>query len=244
VLGNYENAVNTSLELMNNAIHAMRTCIVDDVHIGNRFADVAETMTQRMKSQLVRMVANGAPTTAAASRDESHSPMPSTEPTYMAPPNGLPTSHPATQQWANMQGRLHENSMHGNMQQYPSDSPFQQGSNGRMTPADFGPLAHTQIYNQDTNEHIIMPPPNFFPGQFGNPYVDAGAGSSGYNGNDDGNGTGMSIDLNGPEYEMVNDWYTVPLNPIVSQYGADVHSNIFGPSIGDVDLLDMYRSDI
>jgi hypothetical protein len=202
---------------------------------------MAETMALRMKSRLVRMVANGAPTTGAASRAQSGSPVPTTEPADMGPPHGLPSGHPTTQQWANMQvANVQENmhgNMHGNMQQYPPDSPFHQSMNGRMTPNGYGPISEAQIYNPDTNEHIIMPPPNFYPGQFGNQYADGAPGPSDYQDN------GVNMDQN--QYnQMVGDWYAVPLDPVINSYGADVNSTMFGPNIGNFDLLDIYRNDV
>jgi hypothetical protein len=233
VLGNYGNSVLFSLERMDKAIKALRDCIVDDVHIGNRFADVAELMTARMKSRLVRVAANGGATTAAAS--EGGSPT-ATDQTFIVPQNGLPTSHPATQQWANMQGQMSD-TMQQNMQNFSQDYT----SNGRMTPNTPNyALSDAQMYNPDASEHSIMPPPNFYGGQFGNPYDGGAAGSSGYNGNV------TNMDNGGQQYmgdQMGGDWYAVPLDPVINSYGADVSSTMFGPNIGDFDLLDMYRNE-
>ena len=44
---------------MDRAVEALRACIVDDVHVGNRFADMCETLTRRIRSRFVRISTNG-----------------------------------------------------------------------------------------------------------------------------------------------------------------------------------------
>jgi len=56
---------------MDRAAEGLRTCIVDDVHVGSRFAELLETMTRRVRSRIVRIAANGS---RAASRATTPSP--------------------------------------------------------------------------------------------------------------------------------------------------------------------------
>ena len=48
-----------SLGLMEDAIVTLRTCIVDDVHIGNSFADMCETLVSRIKQNIIRFPKGG-----------------------------------------------------------------------------------------------------------------------------------------------------------------------------------------
>ncbi|KAI9678725.1 MAG: hypothetical protein M1817_005782 [Caeruleum heppii] len=65
-LGATEDDVAISLGLMDRTVDALRTCIVDDVHLGIRFADLLDVLTKRVRSRFVRMATTG--TTRAPSR--------------------------------------------------------------------------------------------------------------------------------------------------------------------------------
>jgi hypothetical protein len=69
-----------------------------------------------------------------------------------------------------------------------------------------------------------MPPPGYSNGQF-----------DGFtNGNIDANYLGSGFESNG-----VNSyWLTLPLDSLVSNYGADVSSSSYGPDVNGLDLLD------
>ncbi|CZT04076.1 related to ARO80-positive transcription regulator of ARO9 and ARO10 [Rhynchosporium agropyri] len=45
--------VEISIGLMDRAVDALRTCVVDDVHLGIRFADLLETLTSRLRSRFI-----------------------------------------------------------------------------------------------------------------------------------------------------------------------------------------------
>ncbi|KAI9818267.1 MAG: hypothetical protein M1832_004483 [Thelocarpon impressellum] len=69
-LGAKEDDVAISLGLMDSTVEALRECIVDDVHLGVRFADLLEVLTMRIRSRFVRMATGG------GNRGESRSPAP------------------------------------------------------------------------------------------------------------------------------------------------------------------------
>ncbi|RKF82563.1 putative zinc finger transcriptional activator of the zn2cys6 [Golovinomyces cichoracearum] len=52
-LGASKSDVETSIRLMDRAVDALRNCIVDDVHLGNQFADLLETLTSRLRNRFV-----------------------------------------------------------------------------------------------------------------------------------------------------------------------------------------------
>ena len=80
-LGATEDDVALSLGLLSDSVDALRTSIVDDVHVGNRFADLVETLSQRIRSRFVRLAANGS---TNISRGGSRSPIPAP---LMPPPS-------------------------------------------------------------------------------------------------------------------------------------------------------------
>lgn len=52
-LGATKSDVEVSIGLMDRAVDALRNCIVDDVHLGIRFADLLETLTSRLRSRFI-----------------------------------------------------------------------------------------------------------------------------------------------------------------------------------------------
>lgn len=44
-----------SMDLLERSVSALRSCIVDDIHVGNRFADMCEILLRHIRSRLVRM---------------------------------------------------------------------------------------------------------------------------------------------------------------------------------------------
>ncbi|EKD20435.1 c6 zinc finger domain containing protein [Drepanopeziza brunnea f. sp. 'multigermtubi' MB_m1] len=52
-LGATKSDVEKSIRLMDRAVDALRNCVVDDVHLGIRFADLLETLTSRLRSRFI-----------------------------------------------------------------------------------------------------------------------------------------------------------------------------------------------
>jgi hypothetical protein len=52
-LGASKSDVEISIGLMDSAVSALRNCVVDDVHLGIRFADLLETLTSRLRSRFI-----------------------------------------------------------------------------------------------------------------------------------------------------------------------------------------------
>ncbi|RDL39500.1 Uncharacterized protein BP5553_03840 [Venustampulla echinocandica] len=52
-LGASKSDVELSIGLMDRAVDALRNCVVDDVHLGIRFADLLETLTSRLRSRFI-----------------------------------------------------------------------------------------------------------------------------------------------------------------------------------------------
>jgi hypothetical protein len=53
-LGAPRSDVKLSIELMDATVEALRNCIVDDVHLGIRFADLLESLTSRLRNRFIQ----------------------------------------------------------------------------------------------------------------------------------------------------------------------------------------------
>uniref|UniRef100_L2FVR3 Fungal zn binuclear cluster domain containing protein n=1 Tax=Colletotrichum fructicola (strain Nara gc5) TaxID=1213859 RepID=L2FVR3_COLFN len=63
-LGAPRSDVKMSIDLMDQTVEALRNCVVDDVHLGIRFADLLESLTRRLRNRFIQ-----APTLGHASAD-------------------------------------------------------------------------------------------------------------------------------------------------------------------------------
>ncbi|KAF3770454.1 hypothetical protein M406DRAFT_245505, partial [Cryphonectria parasitica EP155] len=103
-LGATRHDVEVSIRLMDSTVEALRTCVVDDVHLGIRFADLLENLTMRLRNRFI-YVANPTNQTQAASAD-GRSPMPEN----MAP-DGSGTGN--NNNTTNNNNNNHNNNTHG-----------------------------------------------------------------------------------------------------------------------------------
>ncbi|KAG6365341.1 hypothetical protein INS49_006951 [Diaporthe citri] len=74
-LGATRHDVEVSIGLMDSTVKALRTCVVDDVHLGIRFADLLENLTMRLRNRFI-YVAHQPGNTQANSADGVRSPVP------------------------------------------------------------------------------------------------------------------------------------------------------------------------
>ncbi|KXL48473.1 MAG: hypothetical protein FE78DRAFT_87181 [Acidomyces sp. 'richmondensis'] len=217
-LGATESDVSDSLSLMDRTVEALKTCIVDDVHVASRFAELLNKLTEGLKPRLIRISADGR--NGRSRRVSTHdSPMP------MATPLNN----------ANQRGPG-QNMVHG--QTMPPAVPHQQqqwnytsfvpSSNASSTPAN--PLlgVSNQTYDLFTeNDYSVMPPPSF---NFHSPTMSTGTGNASYSSYSGpgtfGNDTG------------VGDWLTLPLDNLLNA-SADVESSMYGPQVGGADMLEL-----
>lgn len=70
-LGAPRSDVKISIDLMDATVEALRNCVVDDVHLGIRFADLLETLTSRLRNRFIK-----APTILQSSSGKGQSPVP------------------------------------------------------------------------------------------------------------------------------------------------------------------------
>lgn len=229
-LGASEADIADALKLMDKTVEALRICIVDDVHVASRFADLLDTLTQNLKPRLVRFTADGR-TVLARSRRESQL----GTPLYPFNQNGQDgQSYPANQQQAGANG------ISGTWNSYGTDAQNQQA--GFSIPnGDYDGMLGTN----DNNAFSVMPPPSFGlqspqQGQDAGHHVSTGSISSAAggdaNGNNAYNGTGEQFTGFGDDMQ---DWLALPLDPLLNISGADVNQTMYGPELGGQDMLEL-----
>ena len=220
-LGATEKDVAHTLSLLDQAVYALRTSIVDDVHVGNRFADLVDTLTHRIRRRFVRLAANGS---TGNSRGVSPPRSRGETPNVMGPPAGFPTNNlPAGSNYpfASFPGLSRPG------------SPTMRGvtASGRVTPIphpgyDSLNGITLESYDISSNQISVMPPPNFSANGFKN----------------DGNGTGnwQTQNWGGSNGGFADqDWLALPLDPLLDQWGADINQTAMGPDVGGMDMLDI-----
>jgi hypothetical protein len=220
-LGDFAGEVQKSINLLREAADAMRNSVVDDVHIGLRFAEACDIVTRRVESSFVRLAATQGPATAGASRTHSQSPVVGGSPGLVTP-NGLHmqpnTSHPQPNgQWS---------SEYSGMQSIPHDGHFPLNYSGTATP-NYG-LSEAEVY--DPNTMTIMPPPGFPFGQYD--------GNFGNGGPSNFDGMPIGPEENGAPFGS-QDWFAVDLAPLAQLgSGAEVVATHLGPEVAGFDMLD------
>ena len=209
-LGATEEDVAISLNLLSDAVTALREGIVDDVHVGNRFADLVETLTRRIRSRFVRLQANGS---AGMSRAGSRSPV---QVPLMPPPAPL--------------GQANHLAPPYTYQPTPSSpGTLHLSGSGRATPLSSSLWGiSAEPYDPNSNSISIMPPP----GNYAN-YNTSNANGNNTNWSQWAN-SGASWGAGQDQ-----DWLALPLDPLLDQWGAEINQTSMGPDIGGMDMLDI-----
>jgi hypothetical protein len=231
-LGATEKDVAKTLGLLDQAVYALRTSIVDDVHVGNRFADLVDTLTHRIRGRFVRLAANGSTgnsrgVTPPPTRSRGETPMGPPPASYLPPNlNGMPTNPAFNFGAFTSFSRPGSPSLRGGIT-----------ASGRATPIpEYNSLAGISLesYDPTSNQISIMPPPGFASNGFSNK-VDGSGASGGGNG-----WHAQSWGANGGNGGFQNeDWLALPLDPLLDQWGADISQTAMGPDVGGMDMLDI-----
>ncbi|KAJ4331033.1 zinc finger transcriptional activator [Didymella glomerata] len=229
-LGATEEDVAVSLALLSGAVDALRTSIVDDVHVGNRFADLVETLTHRIRSRFVRLAANGS---TGISRAGSRSPVSAPLMPPPAPLNPLAGSYMGS----NSTVFPSQNPGYGTGTSVPGSPGLGLTASGRATPISqslWGISA--EPYDPNSNSISIMPPPGF--NAFPHPSTPGGSNSNAGNAN----GAWSQWANSGASWGGSNndqDWLALPLDPLLDQWGAEINQTAMGPDVGGMDMLDI-----
>lgn len=220
-LGAPESDVMGSLALLDQTVDALRTCIVDDVHVASRFAELLETLINGMKPRLVRMAADGrggrlmrsqreSPMTLQGDTVQGNTAMNATDPQYAA--QLMPPTMNNTPHWS------------------PQLNGMSSSNGNGISHSLLGISDDTYDVTANNNAWSVMPPPGFnnnSPNNNSNNTM--GSGVNGYDSyiNDT---MGMTGD---------QDWLTLPLDPLLNFSGVDVTHTQFGPDVGGHDMLEL-----
>ena len=224
-LGATEDDLAVSLGLLERAAEVLKTCIVDDVHVASRFAEILELLIRRMKSRFVRLAAGSG--NERGSRAASRSPAPHSD---LQPP-----SYPHQQQQDF--GHLSTPQPWPGYNGHQPSSLYQ--SSGRITPNN--PLygISADPYDPMNSNISIMPPPTFPMGQdgiTGTAWYNPGMQTSNAN---DGSYDSGAMANDGTNGNVNTDWLALPLNPLLDIDGADVTQSAYGPDVGGYDMLEV-----
>ncbi|KAL2201093.1 hypothetical protein P885DRAFT_65386 [Corynascus similis CBS 632.67] len=92
-LGAPKSDVELSIQLMDRTVDALRNCVVDDVHLGIRFADMLETLTSRLRNRFIY-----APP-PPVSMSDNRSPGGTQNDISNGGLNGVPTTNQSNEMW-------------------------------------------------------------------------------------------------------------------------------------------------
>jgi hypothetical protein len=216
-LGATEEDVAISLNLLSDAVTALRQGIVDDVHVGNRFADLVETLTHRIRSRFVRLAANGS---TAISRTGSRSPIQA--PPLMPPPAPLAQSN-------HLQAPYMGSSYAPTSTSVPGSPSLGLTASGRATPLSSSLWGiSAEPYDPNSNSISIMPPPGNYSQFNANNAQNQNNWSQWAN-------SGASWGAGGQD----QDWLALPLDPLLDHWNAEINQTAVGPDVGGMDMLDI-----
>ncbi|KAH7083913.1 hypothetical protein FB567DRAFT_94410 [Paraphoma chrysanthemicola] len=220
-LGATEEDVAISLNLLSDAVSALRQGIVDDVHVGNRFADLVETLTHRIRSRFVRLAANGS---TGISRAGSRSPI---QAPLMPPPAPLGQSNHLQPHYMGSNTNFQPTGT-----SVPGSPSLGLTASGRATPLSSSLWGiSAEPYDPNSNSISIMPPPGNY----------TSFNTQNANGNGNGNTNWSQWANSGASWGagQDQDWLALPLDPLLDQWGAEINQTAMGPDVGGMDMLDI-----
>jgi hypothetical protein len=218
-LGASQSDVEQSLTLIEQTIIALKGCIVDDVHVASRFADLLNSLTQNLKPRLVRIAGDG-----RSGRSRRVSQPGSPEPSHAQ----LGTANQKLQQHQRQTSA-------GGSQNLDQQWNYNNGVAATLAPDHplFGVSADAYDFLGSDNNFSVMPPPSF---GFNSPTTQFNQTANTTPG-------GTAVDpslgnMNAFGTDSMQDWFALDLNPLINMSG-DVTQTMYGPQIGDQDMLDI-----
>lgn len=145
-LGAPRSDVKMSIELMDATVEALRNCVVDDVHLGIRFADLLESLTSRLRNRFIQ-----APTMQQAS-GKGQSPMPESA------GNGVPgvgANGDTSSTWVGGHAQKLRDGLNGHCKSHPIHIAL--ASKQLLTPIQSVPLLPRM--NQTTSQQLPLTSP-------------------------------------------------------------------------------------
>lgn len=212
-----------SLGYLDRTIEALRKCIVDDVHVASRFADLLDTLTKRIRPRFIRFAGNGSgnqTTNGAAGSDARN--------------GGHATARPGR---SVQTSPLVPNSPNWTYNNIMQQATFATYSN---TPPDPLSGVSTQAYNINDAENTFsaMPPPTTNPTtpNLANAQLGANGSPGAYNHFQQGNNSADNAFMYNNDH--VSDWLSLDLDPIFHSNG-ELNQTGYGPAVGNYDMLEL-----
>ncbi|GKT95902.1 fungal Zn binuclear cluster domain containing protein [Colletotrichum tofieldiae] len=244
-LGAPRSDVKLSIDLMDETVKALRNCIVDDVHLGIRFADLLDSLTSRLRNRFIQ-----APALGQIGSADGRSPDPHTVANgaaAAAAANGQQANGGDGQTWSSHATRLRDGlSAHGRLLLHLSSlltatatdmDALEDPTNISATPFDLS----TGNFPYPSGTASVIGPSTPAP-----PPENGGTGGNSNSNNAPPSATGMdglfdSTDWNNPGNEM---WY-LPPGPAFFQNmdNTAVAMTAEGVNVGGLDLLEYMAMD-
>ncbi|TEA20000.1 Transcriptional activator ARO80 [Colletotrichum sidae] len=216
-LGAPRSDVKMSIDLMDQTVEALRNCVVDDVHLGIRFADLLESLTRRLRNRFIQ-----APTLGQSGSVDGRSPDAHNTANNYPIVNGQLANGVDGQNWSNHASRLREGlTVH-------------EGPNA-ITATPFDLTSGNFPYPSGTASVLGPSTPAPHPENNANPTSNTAGSTSGMENLFD------STDWNNPSNEM---WY-LPTGPAFFQNmdNTAVAMTAEGVNVGGLDLLEYMAMD-
>jgi hypothetical protein len=234
-LGAKEDDVRISLDLQDRTVEALRSCVVDDVHLSVTIADLLQLLTANIRTRFLRFAPSDR-LDQAPSRERS--------PVAVASPQGRQQENSGDYRWPNQ----HQQGRAASASNFPFD--------GTSTPATNDPLADipAQPINASNLNVSFMPPP---PSVYYN-YYDLGASSPKMDSSphpdnstsgamaantmcSSGPNTGNGQTNGNPNTAAMSDWFALPLDQFFNSSTAGVDQGLggTGPMVGEFDMLEV-----
>ncbi|KPM35830.1 hypothetical protein AK830_g10736 [Neonectria ditissima] len=156
-LGAPRSDVKMSIELMDSTVEALRNCVVDDVHLGIRFADLLESLTSRLRTRFIQ-----APTMQQAS-GKGQSPIPDVPGNGVN--NGVGPNGENNANWVGGHAQKLRDGLNGNYPPSPTNeangisaTPFDLSAGNFPYPgnASLGPSTPTAVDNTVSNMDVSL----------------------------------------------------------------------------------------
>ncbi|KAK4230850.1 hypothetical protein QBC38DRAFT_356275 [Podospora fimiseda] len=229
-LGAPRSDVETSISLMDATVSALRNCVVDDVHLGIRFADMLETLTRRLRHRFIQA---GAPSHAMDGRSPG--------PGMMNHDAGHHVHHGGSNGAVNGGGYHHGTHLLAQLQNAHQDS-WMKGGGGPERSATPANISATPWSDLTTNN---FPYPTGSASMFG---PSTPAATTGLDNNNSHSGGGHNSIVDGPPPFLGgdNDWsngtdmWWLPAGPALFQNidSNNVSMTAEGVNVGGLDLLE------
>ncbi|KAB8360709.1 hypothetical protein FH972_024445 [Carpinus fangiana] len=255
-LGAAGDEVDQCIKLLRRATSALRTCVVDDVHVSTSVAGLIEVLTQRASARLVRIrtkkdgddLRNGNNIGEAGANISRDGPGSRSQTDRIAARSRQQSAQQASNNLPTVTSPTLSNS--GGYQTYAQPYAFNSFSENITSPA-FDPLNPNfsimppASYNASEGIFGSMSYENFDANNLFSPGVNSGRNGSATPSLGHANvGSTPNGQQSGNSFDPGNDWVALPLDALFNHsFGNDVTQTGYGPDVGGRDMLNLLLMD-